>query len=45
MRQLIIAIVALLILVAWAIQMRSKIDSPRRDLAYIAVFTLLITVY
>jgi hypothetical protein len=45
MKQAIIAIIAILILVAWAIQMRSEADSPWRDFAFIAVFALLIAVY
>ena len=40
--RLIIPFLAIPILVAWAIQMRSETYSPRRDLAYITVITLLI---
>jgi hypothetical protein len=40
MRQL-IPIIAIPILIAWGILMRSETFSPRRDLAFIAVITLL----
>jgi hypothetical protein len=43
MRQL-IPIIAILVLIAWAILVRSQTYSPQRDFAFIAVITLLIAV-
>jgi hypothetical protein len=39
-------IIAIPVLIAWAaMQMRSKVDSPRRDFAFIAVITMLMALY